>query len=267
MRRNNRKPKKVDSLNMMLYITGGIFVIALIAFGITFVTYSNKYSSEDSDAKYLAQFETNEIGDTASASTSIGKTIEESKNETVNNEISNGANANNVVKTYQNSENRSVEETKKTTTNNNVKKVSDTKEDKKDPTFEKPLDGELLREFAKDNLVYSETLKEWITHYGIDIKAERATVVKAAEEGTVQSIKNDPRYGLTIIIEHNNGYKTLYANLLTTEFVSEGEKVSKGQTIATVGDSAVYEIVDESHLHFEILKDNENINPGDYLKY
>lgn len=267
MRRNNRTPKKVDTLNMMLYITGGIFVIALIAFGITFVAYSNKYSKEESDAKYLAQFDINETDDTASASTSIGKTIEESKEGLTNNEISNEVNTNNVVKTYQNNETKSTEETKKATTNNNVKKTSDTKENKKDPSFEKPIEGEILREFAKDNLVYSETLKEWITHYGIDIKAERATVVKAAEEGTIQSIKNDPRYGLTIIIEHNNGYKTLYANLLTTEFVTEGEKVSKGQTIATVGDSAVYEIVDESHLHFEILKNNENLNPRDYVKY
>ena len=48
--------------------------------------------------------------------------------------------------------------------------------------------------------MYSETLKEWITHLGIDIKAEKATVVKAAEAGTVKSIKNDPRYGLTVII-------------------------------------------------------------------
>ena len=54
--------------------------------------------------------------------------------------------------------------------------------------------------------------------------------------------------------------------MLTTEFVSEGEKVNKGQTIATIGDSAVYEIVDESHLHFEILKNNENVNPEEYLK-
>ena len=93
--------------------------------------------------------------------------------------------------------------------------------------------------------MYSETLKEWITHLGIDIKAEKATVVKASADGTVKAIKNDPRYGLTIIIEHSNGYQTLYANLLTTEFVSEGEKVKSGQTIGTVGDTAVYEVVDE----------------------
>lgn len=259
MRRNNRKQKKTDSLNTILYITGGIFLLAVIAFIITFVTYSNNYSTEELDSEYLAQFEfKEEEEDTTSASTSIGKTIEESKEE--------GEQNANKVRVYNNVENKPKEENKKTTTINK-KNTTNVKENKKNPSFDKPVEGEIIRKFAKENLVYSETLKEWITHYGVDIKAERATVVKAAEEGTVHAIKNDPRYGLTIIIEHDNGYKTLYSNLLTTEFVSEGEKVSKGQTIATVGDSAVYEIVDEPHLHFEILKNNENINPEEYIKF
>ena len=101
----------------------------------------------------------------------------------------------------------------------------------------------------------------------MDIKAEKATIVKAAADGKVKYIKNDPRYGLSIIIEHSNGFQTLYANLLTTEFVSEGEEVKAGQTIATIGESGVYEIVDEPHLHFELIKDNENINPADYIKF
>ena len=92
-------------------------------------------------------------------------------------------------------------------------------------------------------------------------------LVKAAEEGKVAAIKNDPRYGLTIIIEHSNGFQTLYANLLTTDFISEGEEVKIGQTIGTVGDSSVYEIVDESHLHFEIIKNGENVNPAEYIKF
>ena len=74
-----------------------------------------------------------------------------------------------------------------------------------------------MKEFAKDNLVYSNTLEEWVTHLGIDIKAEKTTVVKSAEAGKVKSIKNDPRYGLTVVIEHDNGYQTVYSNLLTAE--------------------------------------------------
>lgn len=88
----------------------------------------------------------------------------------------------------------------------------------------------------------------------------------AAETGTVESIKNDPRYGLTITISHEDGFKTIYSNLLTTEFVSEGDTVEKGETIATVGETASFEIADESHLHFEMYKDGEIVNPTIYLK-
>ena len=95
---------------------------------------------------------------------------------------------------------------------------------------------------------------------------EKKEVVKSAEEGKVQSIKNDPRYGLSVIVEHRDGYKTIYANLLTTEFISEGEKVEKGQSLGTLGNSATFEIADEPHLHFEMLKDGENIDPTLYLK-
>ena len=72
-----------------------------------------------------------------------------------------------------------------------------------DALFSMPVEGEIIKEFAKDKLVYSDTLNEWITHTGIDIKAEKTSVVKAAEDGIVKFIKNDPRYGLTVIIEHN----------------------------------------------------------------
>lgn len=257
MRRNNRKKlNSTDNLNTILYITGGIFILALIAFGITFVTYSGKNSIEDLDTEYLAQFENNKVENTTSASTSIGKNVEEAKNE-LNKENEN------TVKIYKSNINENNSKNSQT----QIKKTTESKSNKSELRFEKPIDGEIIKEFTSDNLVYSETLKEWITHFGIDIKAERATEVKAAEKGKVKSIKNDPRYGLTIIIEHEDGYKTLYSNLLTTEFVSEGEEVSKGQIIASIGDSAIYEIVDESHLHFEIIKNGENLNPQDIIKY
>ena len=129
-----------------------------------------------------------------------------------------------------------------------------------------PVEGEVIKEFAKDNLIYSETLEEWITHTGIDIKADRTTVVKATADGTVKSIKNDPRYGLTVTIEHNEGYTSVYSSLLSAEFVKEGEKVTQGQTIGTVGNSSVFEVAEDNHLHFELLKDGSNINPEIYLK-
>ena len=137
---------------------------------------------------------------------------------------------------------------------------------KKKLEFIYPVSGEILKGYAMDNLVFSETLQEWTVHNGIDIKADRTTVVKAAEEGTVSAINNDPRYGLTVIIEHSDGFKTIYSNLLTSEFVQVGEVVQKGQSIGTVGNSAPFEIADQAHLHFEMMINNEYVDPTMYLQ-
>lgn len=276
MRREQRRKKNQQSnnSNTFLYISGGILAAAVIAFVVAFVVYANRLNTNSSgilDVQRLSSnYDNTVMENTASASSEIGKTVEEAENEIEENN-------NTIVITEMQTE----EETKKDNaptkaTNSNTvtkKKVAtvnkkEESKNKKDPTFINPIEkGEVSKEFAKENLVYSDTLKEWVTHMGVDIKADKATVVKAASEGIVKDIKNDPRYGLTIIIEHDNGYKTIYANLLTTEFVSEGEKVKQGQTIGTVGDTGVYEVVDEPHLHFEILKDNENMNPADFIKF
>lgn len=253
-----RKNRSKQNSNKSVLITGVVLILAIATFIVTFIAYSNKLDNEYAlDSEYLAQYTntnkntlevdiTNE--ETESASSSIGKTVEESENNETEKEVT---------------EQTSNRKTQATQVNTSVQ----TNNKEKDPTFVKPIEGEILKEFAKDSLVYSETLKEWTTHLGIDIKAERATVVKSAADGTVKYIKNDPRYGLTIIIEHSNGFETRYANLLTTEFVSEGEQVKAGQTIGTVGDSAIYEIVDESHLHFELLKNSESLNPAQYINF
>lgn len=160
---------------------------------------------------------------------------------------------------------------KKLATNSEKVKESNANEEKKpepvkDPTFKYPVKGDVLQDYAKEQLVYSQTLGEWITHTGIDIKADKTTVVAASADGKVKYIKNDPRYGLTVVVEHSNGFSTIYSNLLTAEFVSIGESVKEGQTLGTVGNTAAFEILDEPHLHFEILKDGEAVDPNMYLK-
>ena len=132
--------------------------------------------------------------------------------------------------------------------------------------FISPVNGEILVDFAQEELVYSKTLEEWTTHLGIDIKADKTSVVSASEKGIVKSIKNDPRYGLTVTISHGDEFETVYSNLLSTDFISEGDSVEKGQAIGSVGESASFEISEISHLHFEMYKNGEVVNPTEYLK-
>lgn len=248
-----REKKNVKSI---IYLSGSIIGIVLLTFllALTSNTDNNVNESKINQIQdnLTAEVEENNTNNELieSASSAIGKTVEEMSN-TVNEQESNIEEVETVV-----------EETRETEQNE-----EDKEEVVKEITFIKPVEGEILREFAKDNLVYSETLKEWITHLGIDIKADKTSIVKASAAGIVQSIKNDPRYGLTVTVEHDDGFKTIYSNLLTAEFVVEGEELEQGQTIGTVGTTSTFEYLDEPHLHFEIMKDNENIDPNIYVKY
>ena len=129
-----------------------------------------------------------------------------------------------------------------------------------------PLDGQVVKDFSENTLIYSNTLEEWINHTGIDIKADKAIPVKAIESGIVIGVKEDPRYGYTIIIEHEQGYKSIYCNLSTLDMVHEGKTVEKGQVISGVGDTALFEIKDSTHLHLEIMYNDKYVNPLEIIK-
>ena len=251
--------RRVNSgLKKVLLIYGGLLLVLIITCVTVYIVYNNKIKESARQSllateKITELVPNNNILEEASSeiSRSINEVIEETTNEIIENETQEtegNIEQENTTPEVENPEPVIVEEP--------VKPLE----------FVYPVEGEILKSFAMENLVFSETLQEWVVHKGIDIKAPRTTIVKAAEEGTVKSIKNDPRYGLTVIIEHREGYKTIYSNLLTTEFVTEGETVTKGQSIGTVGNSAAFEIADEPHLHFEMLKDDVTVDPTVYLK-
>lgn len=270
MRRDTRRrpdaKKWWEDKRIIISGSVGCLVLALII-GVALYSNDSKYNGLENQNQIISLAPENEIkNETESASTSVGKSIEEVKNE-----------ANDVQKTNVNTStyntnnlNTTNNTTKKTSKNYSTKKQSKQEstnvQEQKNIEFSWPVKGDILKAFSIDNLLYSSTLQEWTVHNGIDIKADKTTVVTAAAEGTVKSIKNDPRYGLTVIIEHEGGFRTVYSNLLTSEFVVEGEKVKVGQTIGTVGNSANFEVADDSHLHFEILKDNSYVDPMIYLK-
>ena len=277
MRRENRRKPMDEGLDgkKMLYITGSVLALTVIVFVITFLIYGNKL---DNDITLSKADNSNTIGNLVpveETSTSYGKTVnevqeEESEDEQNTEKIAINTSQMNTTGNSTSSSTSTAASNTNTTSNSNTTTDTTTENNKitekvKDPEFKMPVTGEIIRDFANNKLVYSTTLDVWTTHNGVDIKADETTVVKAAADGTVSSIKNDPRYGLTVIVEHVNGYKTVYANLLSTEFVVEGEEVKQGQSLGTVGSTASFEILDEPHLHFELLKDNEQLDPELYL--
>ena len=273
MRRNNRlnnnnKDAMQNKIIMYSIIGIGVLTIILVALLIYSKNLSKDMENDLVDFEEIANVQNeNTNTNTASVSTEIGKSVNESLNETNTISANNVNNTVNGSTTTNSAKETTTKSTTENTTNTNKKEdVKESKEEKKELAFEKPVEGEIMKVYAKDNLVFSNTLQEWTTHLGIDIKADKTTVVKSAEAGTIKTIKNDPRYGLTITIEHDNGYQTVYANLLSSEFVVEGETVEKGQSIGTVGNTATFEISDEPHLHFEVLKDGVQIDPTTVIK-
>ena len=282
MRREKRNEREDEKIKWGKLIS---FLIAIILLGVA-IAISMTQERTVGELNYNNLRGNNTLNTTPmaeEASSEWSKNVNEviSSNNTITNNTTGGDNEeenDDEINEIKNSLEVNTNNTDNNTTKQNVNEEdkNDKKEENKDNNIQEdtkvetkfifPVEGEVVKEFAKDSLVYSETLEEWTTHMGIDIKAERSSVVKAVADGTVKSIKNDPRYGLTVTIEHNDGYTSSYSSLLTAEFVKEGEKVTQGQTIGSVGNSAVFEVSEDNHLHFELLKDGANINPEMYLK-
>ena len=128
-----------------------------------------------------------------------------------------------------------------------------------------PVFGNIAADYSDTELVYSKTIDSWITHSGLDLKAEEGSPVRAALDGVVLEAVNDAQWGLTIVLDHGDGIYTRYSNLSTLDLVSKGQKLKKGDVISGVGKTALSEIAEEPHLHFELMRDKKNIDPKNYL--
>jgi murein DD-endopeptidase MepM/ murein hydrolase activator NlpD len=129
----------------------------------------------------------------------------------------------------------------------------------------KPVAGDILNGFSNGDLVKSKTLNVWKTHDGIDIAAQTGENVKSMTSGVASEVYNDQLMGVTIIIDHGNGLLGYYSNLNSDVSVSEGDTVSAGSVIGTVGTSAEGEISEDPHLHFALKKNNVWIDPAALL--
>ena len=128
-----------------------------------------------------------------------------------------------------------------------------------------PVAGEVAKPHSDTELTYSKTLGDWRLHKGVDIKSPIGSTVMAAADGKVSECYTDNAYGVSIIIDHGNGFLTKYSNLSSTDMVDVGKDVGAGDAIGVVGDTAEFEIADEAHLHFEVIKDGRSTNPEEYF--
>jgi len=122
-----------------------------------------------------------------------------------------------------------------------------------------PVHGELIGKFGL------ETHPEWgtqIRNNGLDIRADDGTPVRSVGEGRVELVEWLPGYGQSVIVNHGQGYYSVYAHLGSVS-VDSGAKVEAGQVVGSVGDSGSLK---GTCLHFEIRRGKEAQNPAGWLR-
>ena len=124
-------------------------------------------------------------------------------------------------------------------------------------SFVCPVDGGSSSGFGyRDHPI----LHEVKFHYGTDIGADSGTEICAFADGVINAIGENDSFGNYIIIDHADGYQTLYAHC--SELLRSGGEVKKGDVIALVGQSGA---ATGPHLHFELTRDGVYLNPEFYL--
>ncbi|MBQ4317454.1 MAG: M23 family metallopeptidase [Clostridia bacterium] len=129
--------------------------------------------------------------------------------------------------------------------------------------FYRPVNGEIIKKHSMDKLVFSETMKDYRVHSGIDIAANVGTEVAAFTDGVITAVTNDYFNGTTVAITHEQGVVSYYMNLDSTlpDNIAVGLEVLAGQVIGKVGNTSRIEAKDAPHLHFELHVDGAAINP------
>lgn len=119
----------------------------------------------------------------------------------------------------------------------------------------KPISGTITSRYGE-----SSTLRK-STHTGLDIAATTGTPIKVVADGVVTNASYSGSYGNLVKISHGDGVETWYAHT-SKMYVTVGQKVSAGDTIAAVGSTGNST---GAHLHFEIRINGNHINPQKYL--
>ena len=114
-------------------------------------------------------------------------------------------------------------------------------------------------------LVYNNSLKQWETHKSLDLTSLDSTNVMAIADGVVDKVYSNYLEGSVIVINHDNGLQSSYASLDDNISLKVGDRVSKGQVIATMSDSAYSELNSGVHLHFTMYEDGVKVDPMSYL--
>ena len=133
-------------------------------------------------------------------------------------------------------------------------------------TFVVPIkNATIAKDYSASELQYNATLKQWEIHKAIDFIAGEDLNVYAVSDGTVSNVYTNYLEGTVVEISHKDGLVSVYKSLNKDVNVSVGDKVGAGDVIGQVAESMAQELNTGAHLHFEMVKNGNKVNPNDYL--
>lgn len=130
-----------------------------------------------------------------------------------------------------------------------------------DPPSIAPLKGDF--EISSDyGMRVHPFSREKKLHRGIDIKAPIGTAIVATSAGVIVFAETDGLNGLKVVIKHDEEFQTAYCHLSKID-VKNGQKINKGDIIGAVGNTGASTA---PHLHYEVLKNGEYVDPAEFMK-
>lgn len=124
-----------------------------------------------------------------------------------------------------------------------------------------PVEGEVLRDFSVETLSYDQTMGDWRTHSGVDIAVDAGCDVLCMGDGVVKEVFQHDLMGVTVVVDHQNGVVSTYANLEAEPLAAAGQEVERGTVLGRVGATALAESALPSHLHLEVSRDGVPVDP------
>lgn len=225
------------------------------------------------------------IATVAALSTGNNKEVKKKAETSQNQNYTSNSNANktnSVALSKDNEINNAVQVKQDTSSKNDENKTEIPEKNEKavsintEPQFVKPIEGQIVMKYSQTP-VWWETSQSYRPNFGINIKANVGTPVKAVANGEVKDVTENGSFGTSVTIYHpESGKTTFYGNLDKELKVKVGDKVTQGQEIGKIGNTSLRGMSDEigsNFLHFEIRKNQKDDpqfsseDPEKYIKY
>lgn len=233
------KGKSLTKQTVKYYLVLGLMTtVAVVSTYFNILKYQ-KTNTEDYVKHNLIE------GNVPSNSTNVVLSSGEAKENTQDiSNVDNGENTTNVTPTYK----------------SDISSISTVVESVENSKHILPVSGKIVQEFSKDAVVYYESLGVWKTHPAIDIACSENAPVYSVLPGKVVGIYQDDIFGTSVVIE-GEVYTAIYSSLDKKVLVSIGKIVEEGEKIGQASTNPA-EQNHGIHLHFELMKDGEYVNPS-----